>query len=242
MRISKVFIPNAITSIGILLGYVSIMFTLNGNYVIGAWILLIIALLDSLDGRVARALDATSDFGAQFDSLADVMNFGLALSILFYTAFFSDWGIAGIVLSFLPTLFSAMRLARFNVENEDTTTKAPYFTGMPTTLSAVLLASFVIFAADTWSDYGPILIPVGLVLMASFLMISEVPFETNATLMSGMSEKKRKKIMVALFIVSVVLFPSKAFFIGSIIFVLYGFLRSLADFIGDRRSNQSIGN
>lgn len=235
MRISKVFIPNAITSIGILLGYVSIMCTLNGNYVIGAWILLIIALLDSLDGRVARALDATSDFGAQFDSLADVMNFGLALSLLFYTAFFSEWGIPGIVLSFLPTLFSAMRLARFNVDNEDHTTKSPYFTGMPTTLSAILLASFVIFAADTWSDYGPVLIPVGLVLMASFLMVSEVPFETNATLMAGMNEKKRKKIMVALFIISVVLFPSKAFFIGSIIFVLFVFLRSLAEFINDRR-------
>ena len=56
MRLSKVFIPNAITSIGILLGYISIMLTLNGYYVIGAWLLLVIALLDSLDGRVARAL------------------------------------------------------------------------------------------------------------------------------------------------------------------------------------------
>jgi CDP-diacylglycerol---serine O-phosphatidyltransferase len=234
MRLSKVFIPNAITSIGILLGYISIMLTLNGYYVIGAWLLLVIALLDSLDGRVARALDATSDFGAQFDSLADVMNFGLALSILFYTVFFSEWGVVGIVLSFMPTLFSALRLARFNVENEDTSTKAAYFTGMPTTLSAVLLASFVIFAADTWSDYGPVVLPVALVLMASFLMVSEVPYETNATLLSGISAKNRKKIVVAAFIFGLVLFPTKAFFVGSIIFVLYGFLRSLADFIADR--------
>src|SRR5262245_61674677 len=201
MRISKVFIPTAITSIGILLGYVSIMFTLNGNYVIGAWILLIIALLDSLDGRVARALNATSEFGAQFDSLADVMNFGLALSILFYQVFFREWGLVGVVLSFLPTLFSAMRLARFNVDNDDHTSKPPYFSGMPTTLSAMLLASFVIFAADTWTDYGPLVIPVGLLLMASFLMVSEVPYPTNATLFAGLSVNNRKKILLGLFVV-----------------------------------------
>lgn len=234
MRISKVIIPNAITSAAILLGYLSIMLTLNGQYILGAWLLLLIAVLDSLDGRVARALGATSEFGAQYDSLADVMNFGLALSILFYTVFFREWGVIGIVLSFMPTLFSAMRLARFNVQNEDHTTKADYFTGMPTTLSAVMLASFVIFAADTWPDYGPVLIPVTLVVMASFLMISEVPYATNSTLLDGLGVKRSKKVMAALFVVGVVLFPTKALFVGTIIFVLFSFTRSLAEFVRDR--------
>src|SRR5512138_2473170 len=119
MRPSKVFIPNAITSTAILVGYLAIMAALGGYYVLSAWLLLCIALLDSLDGRVARALNATSEFGAQFDSLADVLNFGIVPSILFHQAFFYDLGLAGMVLSFMPTLFSAFRLARFNVENED---------------------------------------------------------------------------------------------------------------------------
>lgn len=234
MRLSKAVIPNAITSLSILAGYVAIMLMLNGYTLTGAWLLLLIALLDSLDGRVARALNATSDFGAQFDSLADVMNFGVALSILFYTVFFKDWGVAGMALSFLPTLFSALRLARFNAENDDPSQKPPYFTGLPTTLSAILLASFVIFAADTWTDYGPVVIPVALVLMASFLMVSEVPFETNATLFSGLSAKKSKKIILALLLVGLVMFPEKALFVATSLFVLFAFLRSLVDFLVSR--------
>ncbi len=234
MRISKVFIPNAITALSILLGYISIMVTLNGYIVVGAWLLLVIALLDALDGRVARALNATTEFGAQLDSLADVMNFGLALSILFYQVFFRDWGLVGVVLSFLPTLFSAMRLARFNVDNDDHTQKPPYFSGMPTTLSAMLLASFVIFAADTWTDFGPVVIPVGLVLMASFLMVSDVPYATNATLFAGLSVNNRKKILLALFVIGLVLFPAKALFIATSLYVLYGFLRGLFDFLSNR--------
>lgn len=239
MRISKVFIPNAITSLSILLGYISIMVTLNGYIVVGAWLLLVIALLDSLDGRVARALNATTEFGAQFDSLADVMNFGLALSILFYKVFFEGWGLLGVVLSFLPTLFSALRLARFNVDNEDHTFKPPYFSGLPTTLSAMLLASFVIFAADTWTDFGPVVIPVGLVLMASFLMISEVPFATNATLLAGVSAKNSQKILLALFVVGLVLFPAKTLFVATSVYVLYSFLRSLLETISDRQQSPS---
>ena len=92
MKLSKIIIPNAITSIAVLTGYLSIMFSLNGDYVAGAWLIVLIALLDSLDGRVARALKVTSDFGAQLDSLADVLNFGVALSLLYYFTFFPAGG------------------------------------------------------------------------------------------------------------------------------------------------------
>ncbi len=235
MRISKVVIPNAITSMAILTGYGAIMAALNGAYVLSAWLLLLIALLDSLDGRVARALNATSEFGAQFDSLADVLNFGLALSILFYTAFFSEMGLVGMALSFLPTLFSALRLARFNAENEDHTSKSPYFVGMPTTLSAILLASFVIFAGNIWAGYGPPeIIPAALVLLVSFLMVSEVPYATNATLLGGIRQKNHKKIIGILFLISLLLLPEKSFFMWTIAFVLIGFIRSAFITIMDR--------
>jgi CDP-diacylglycerol--serine O-phosphatidyltransferase len=235
MRLSRAFIPNMITSAAIVVGYAAIMLALEGHYVVSAWLLLLIALLDSLDGRVARALNATSDFGAQFDSLADVLNFGIVLSIVLYMAFFSDWGVMGMALSFLPTLFSALRLARFNVDNTDTASKPPYFTGLPTTLSAILLASFVIFAAETWADYGPTFLPVLLVLLSSFLMVSEVPYATNATLLSGITRKQHKQVVAAVLMLSLVLFPSKALFIATIIFVLYGCVRSLFETIADRR-------
>lgn len=235
MRPSKVFIPNAITSTAILVGYLAIMAALGGYYVLSAWLLLCIALLDSLDGRVARALNATSEFGAQFDSLADVLNFGIVPSILFHQAFFHDLGLAGMVLSFMPTLFSAFRLARFNVENEDHSTKASHFTGLPTTLSALLLGSFVIFAAEIWGAYTPDALPAALVLLVSFLMVSEVPYASNTVLLAGLRVKNHKKMVALLFLCSLLVLPGKAFFIWAIAYVLVGFVRSAFETISDRR-------
>ena len=233
-RIPKIFIPNAITSLSILLGYFSIMSALNGYFVLSAWLLLAIAFMDSLDGRVARALGVTSEFGAQLDSLADLLNFGVALSILFYKAFFIDWGISGMILSSMPTLFSALRLARFNVDNDDNTTKPPYFIGLPTTLSAVLLASFVIFAAEMWALNAPYLVPAALVVLVSFLMVSEVPYATNHTLLSGLRVKNSKKIVALIFLLSLLALPTKAFFVWTIAFVILGFVRSVYETITDR--------
>ncbi|MBZ0291635.1 MAG: CDP-diacylglycerol--serine O-phosphatidyltransferase [Anaerolineae bacterium] len=234
IRIPKFFIPSAVTAASILLGYLAILSALHDYFVTAAWLLLLIALLDSVDGRLARALDATSDFGAQLDSLADLLNFGVALSILFYRAFFVDWGLIGMVLSFMPTLFSALRLARFNVENEDNAVKAPYFTGLPTTLSAMLLASFVIFAGEMWTLNAPHLIPAVLVLLVSFLMVSEVPYATNATLLSGLRVKNSKKVVALIFLISLLALPAKAFFMWTIAFVLLGFVRSVYETLTDR--------
>lgn len=233
INIPKLFIPNAITIFSILLGYLSIMSALHGYFVVSAWLLILIALLDSLDGRLARALDATSEFGAQLDSLADLLNFGVALSILFYQAFFVDWGWVGMALSFMPTLFSALRLARFNVENEDTSVKPPYFTGLPTTLSAILLASFVIFAGEMWALNAPHLIPAALVLLVSFLMVSDVQYETNATLLSGLRVKNSKKLVALIFLLSLLALPAQAFFVWTIAFVLLGFVRSVYETLTD---------
>ncbi len=235
MRISKVFIPNAITSAAILVGYLAIMSALSGQFVLSAWLLVCIALLDSLDGRVARALNATSEFGAQFDSLADVLNFGIVPSILFHQAFFHDLGLPGIALSFLPTLFSAYRLARFNVENDDQDSKAPFFTGLPTTLSALLLASFVIFAAETWGIYTPVALPALLVLLVSFLMVSEVPYASNATLLAGLRVKNHKKMVALVFLCSLLVLPGKTFFVWIVAYVLVGFIRSAFETFADRR-------
>ena len=239
MKLSKIIIPNAITSIAVLTGYLSIMFSLNGDYVAGAWLIVLIALLDSLDGRVARALKVTSDFGAQLDSLADVLNFGVALSLLYYFTFFSGWGMIGMALSFMPTLFSAYRLARFNVEIEDGTQKPAYFTGLPTTLSALLLASFIIFASAVDFQAIPSFVPVVLVLLSSLLMVSEIPYETNVTLLAGITDKNRKKLFALLFLGTLVLMPLRAFFLWITLFVLFGLLRSMVTTVSEMRQREA---
>lgn len=239
MKIPKIVIPNAITSIAVLTGYLAIMFSLNGDYVLGAWLIVLIALLDSLDGRVARVLNVTSDFGAQLDSLADVLNFGIALSLLYYFTFFSGWGMPGMILSFLPTLFSAYRLARFNVANEDCTQKPAYFVGLPTTVSALLLASFILFADVAGFESIPDFVPVALVLLTSLLMVSEVPYESNVTLMAGITAENRKKLVAVLLLVSLALMPARAVFVWIMIFVVFGLLRSMVTTVSDLREREA---
>lgn len=239
MKISKIVIPNAVTSIAVLTGYLAIMFSLDGDYVAAAWLIVLIALLDSLDGRLARALNVTSDFGAQLDSLADVLNFGVALSLMYYFAFFSTSGVAGMMLSFAPTLFSAYRLARFNVEQEDCTCKPAYFTGLPTTVSALLLASFIIFASVVGFETIPVFVPVMLVILTSLLMVSEVPYETNGTLLAGITAENRKKLLAVLFLTSLLLVPARAFFVWTTMFVLFGLLRSMVVTVSELRHREA---
>lgn len=138
-------IPNTITLMNLFLGCVSISFIFNGNLATGAVIIIICAILDFLDGAMAKILKAHSETGKQLDSLADLVSFGLApAAILFHylnNAIYNInpenphfvWAYA----AFLITVFSALRLARFNIETGNKTS----FTGLPTPASALLIVS-----------------------------------------------------------------------------------------------------
>src|SRR5688500_13129210 len=101
-KFPKVLIPNAITGSAIFAGYMSMMSTFQGEYTLAAWLILAACVLDMLDGRVARLMKASSEFGVQFDSLADVVNYGVAPSLLFHRLFFQNADFIGMAISFLP--------------------------------------------------------------------------------------------------------------------------------------------
>lgn len=222
---SRVVVPNLITGSAIFAGYISILETFQGQYTIAAACILVACLLDMLDGRVARMMDATSDFGVQFDSLADMVNYGVAPALLFYFLYFQPLGIMGIALSFLPVCCAGVRLARFNVD-ADPDMPTTCFVGLPTTIAALVLAGFVIFAQD-FHHSSDMSLQAGLVVvMTALLMVSSVQYEKSNILSLCYICKTQRIITGTIIVVSLMLFPTFAFFAWGLLYILYGLMRS----------------
>ena len=130
-------------------------------------------VLDAFDGKAARFFGGGgSEFGMQFDSLADMVSFGVAPAALIYTVAFTDLSLPGVVVTFMPVLCAAVRLARFNVTADG---KAHDFVGLSSPLHACLVASFVIMSYSMWGEIVDTNVLAGLVLLSSLLMVSHLP-------------------------------------------------------------------
>lgn len=179
----KNFIPNTITLLNLLAGIFSIYFGMQGELLFSAYCIFVAAIFDFFDGFVARLLHAQSDIGLQLDSLADVVSFGVAPGfILFHMIGLS---LNSDMESYLPffgfaiPLFSALRLAKFNVDENQTDS----FVGVPTPTVALLIASFPIIVLQTYAEnpglyYDIIFNPyflVGIAVAFSLLMVSPLP-------------------------------------------------------------------
>lgn len=225
IRLMRVIVPNSITIGAILAGYVSILETFHGEYATAAGFIVAACVLDMFDGRVARAMNATSEFGVEFDSLADLVNYGVAPALLFYFLFFETWGIPGIILSFLPVCCAAIRLARFNVTSDpDIPTR--YFIGLPTTIAALVLAGFVIFIQSLSHYYDASHEAAFLIATTALLMVSNIQYEKSNILSLRYIRKTRRIITAIVIIVSLIIMPQTAFFAWGLLYIMYGFTRS----------------
>jgi CDP-diacylglycerol---serine O-phosphatidyltransferase len=221
----RLVIPNIITIAAILAGYIAILKVFQGDYMVATALILFASVLDMLDGSVARAINATSDFGVEFDSLADLINYGVAPSVLFYFLYFHNWGMIGIILSFLPIACGGIRLARFNTTSDpDIPTK--YYIGLPTTVSAVVLMGFVIFIHSQPYIYNAPLAATLVTVLVSVLMVSDVQYDKSNILSLRYILKTRRVITGALIILSLVLLPEIAFFAWGLLYIMYGATRS----------------
>jgi len=222
IHISRAVIPNAVTALSVFFGYLAILYIFEGSYLLAAWLIVLAGILDLMDGRLARMVGGASKFGGYFDSLADAINYGVAPSLLFYRVYLSDWGVLGAVFSFLPILCGAIRLARFSVLTDERG-KSDYFLGLPTTVAAGFLASYLIFSHEVFGDYGPANLAAGLLAVASLLMVSGVPYEHN----NGFTRRNWKAALLLVMLVTLVLFPARALFLWMAFYVGYGLIRSV---------------
>ncbi|MCA1032040.1 CDP-diacylglycerol--serine O-phosphatidyltransferase [Bacillus timonensis] len=165
-KILKRSIPNLFTLSNLYVGFLSIFFAARGDYKNAAILILIGMMLDSMDGRLARMLNAQSELGKELDSLADIVTFGVAPSVLVYYISFSQHGLIGLLVAGLFPLFGAFRLARFNItaKNSD-----KYFTGIPITAAGGILTLLAMLN----QTLPPIVISASFMAL-SLLMVSKV--------------------------------------------------------------------
>lgn len=157
-------IPCAFTLANLLLGVISLIFTMDNEFQVAAIMILFGMVLDGMDGRLARRLDAASPFGKELDSLADLVSFGVAPAILVYAIKMKDFGMPGLVICVIFALCGAIRLAKFNVLNISN-----YFLGIPITAAGSLVALAVLLG----NRLPAMAYPVIMVLL-SYLMVSNI--------------------------------------------------------------------
>ena len=160
-------IPNMFTLGNLFCGFLSIGFAASGQYSNAAILILIGMMLDSMDGRLARMLNADGELGKELDSLADVVTFGVAPSFLVYYTYFYQFGILGMAIAGLFPLFGAYRLARFNISTSKASGK--YFTGVPITAAGGILALLTLFG-----NLIPQIVTTVIFTAFCFLMVSKI--------------------------------------------------------------------
>jgi CDP-diacylglycerol--serine O-phosphatidyltransferase len=167
-------LPNLITTGSLFSGFYAIVASMDGRFYAAAWAILIAMILDGLDGRVARMTKTTSGFGVQYDSLADLVAFGVAPGIMTYLWALKDFKQFGWAAAFLFVVCGALRLARFNVQQG--TFDPRYFNGLPIPAAAVMVAASVAFYHQ--GDIAPqgSRFILGMMYVLSFLMVSNVKY------------------------------------------------------------------
>jgi len=171
-------LPNALTIFGVCLGLSSIKFALDSNYGMAVVAIAFAALLDTLDGRVARLIRGTSKVGKELDSLTDVISFGVAPSIIMYFWAVNEIGKVGWMLILIYTVCCALRLARFNltVVDENETWKINFFEGVPSPAAAgLILLPLILELSDLMIIKNTAIVSSVVILIVSVLMISKVP-------------------------------------------------------------------
>ncbi|MGO1282888.1 MAG: CDP-diacylglycerol--serine O-phosphatidyltransferase [Psychrobacter sp.] len=193
--------PNLITTLSLLSGFYSILASTQGEFYKASLAIFLSAILDGADGRVARMLNAQSPFGEQYDSLADMLAFGVAPAILIYSFALEPLGRIGIGCAFVFTACGAFRLARFNVQIGEVDKK--YFVGLASPLAAILVTSAVMVAVDhnEWIgqyDTAVMLLFASWVVICGLLMVSNVKYYS-------FKEFDKKKVPFVVLIIGVLI-------------------------------------
>lgn len=215
-------LPSLFTLGNMFCGYACVVYAMHGEFDTAAPFIGLAVILDMLDGRIARMTGTTSAFGLEFDSLADVISFGIAPAILIFSWGLEPLGRLGWAAGFVFVTGAATRLARFNIQ---ATTDKRYFVGMPTPAAAAVPAATVYAFPVGPHDYQSALPALALMLIPAFLMVSTIKFRSFKTI--DMHERRSYKLLVAL---AAILFAILTHPRWALIVLSYGYL--LSAFVG----------
>lgn len=225
LRITPSVIPNLFTSLNLFCGFLSVVQSSKGEFENAAWLIVAAAIFDALDGFMARLTKSSSELGVELDSLSDVVSFGLAPAFLLYSTYLNTLNSLGILISALPVITGAFRLARFNVQLVGFDKK--FFTGLPIPLCALTFVTFFLGFYENEKNLFEILI-VPLVVILSFLMVSKVKYDTLPKI--SISEIKAHPVKFsAIFglILLIIFYQIKGLFFAFVLVILFGIFRHI---------------
>ncbi len=217
----RVTAPSMFTAGNMACGFSAVPLAFNGHTHWAAVLMTLAILMDVADGAVARLVGATSPFGVQLDSLADLISFGLAPAVLVYTWVLPEWPVIAWVAAYFWLACAAFRLARFNFTIDPHADKR-YFIGMPSPGAAAVVISTV-FALDLSEDkVGPsILLPAVISVVPALLMVSTVRFRSFRNLINPQTQQAKALtgLLVLAFVVGLVVEPA-----GTLLVVAYTYV------------------
>lgn len=226
---SVIVLPSAFTLGNLFLGFWAMVSASRGEFTTAAWLIVIAAVVDMLDGRIARFTSTGSDFGEQLDSLVDAVSFGVAPAVIFYFLFLQE-GVWSWTLGFIYVAAAIVRLARFNVEQAGSA-KAN-FHGLPSPTAGMTVATFYPFSqTDVFQTYLTGLpwnaMTVGMILILSALMMSHVLYPVVPRF--DLRTVRGRVTLAAAIAATVMAFtmPSLFFFPAAVIYIAFGLARSV---------------
>ncbi|RUA04398.1 MAG: CDP-diacylglycerol--serine O-phosphatidyltransferase [Gammaproteobacteria bacterium] len=230
LRRGVYLLPNVLTTFGLFSGFFAIILATKGQYAEAAIAIFVAMLWDGLDGRVARMTNTQSAFGEQYDSMADMVSFGVAPALLIYFWQFESIGKIGWIGAFIYTASGALRLARFNTQIGVQDKR--YFQGLPSPAAAALIAGLV-WTKETIgiTPYDQYLLIVSWVILvgAGVLMVSNVRYASFKEInLKGRSSFKWLLIAIAV-IVIITLWPHTVLFVFFFIYTLSGLIMTVID-------------
>lgn len=173
-------VPSFFTLMNLFCGFLAVIQVYEGSLQNAAWLVLLAAFFDMLDGMMARLTNGTSLFGMELDSLCDIVSFGLVPSFMIWAFGLRDLGTPGVIVASLPALAGAIRLARFNVDYEGE--KGVYFSGLPIPMTAMVIVAIILnddLVREWVSDRGDLNVILTAVIMLSGLMVTNIPFDAS---------------------------------------------------------------
>lgn len=219
-------LPNLLTTAGLFAGFYSIVASMHGRYQAAAIAIFIAIVIDGLDGRVARMTNTSSDFGAEYDSLSDMVCFGLAPALVIYEWSLNHmvqlgWAKLGWIAAFFYTATAALRLARFNAQCD--TEDKRFFKGLASPAAAALLVGTVWVADDMGLQGASLILPsFFLTLTAGALMVSNIRYYSFKDISAGHRVPFMAILAVVLAFMFASLDPPKVLLAGFILYALSG--------------------
>ncbi len=222
-RRSVYLLPNLLTSASLFSGFYAMIAAIRGGYQAAAVAILISGVLDGLDGRVARLTRTTSKFGLEYDSLSDLVAFGVAPGILAFMWGLQDYGRLGWLAAFLYVATTALRLARFNVLSHSSSSTKAYFLGLPCPSAAAAVATSVLLCQH-FGIYGPVR-HVSVLIMVyclSFLMVSSIHYHSFKEVPWLQQHPFSGMVALILAIMVVAMEPKVMLFVLTVTYVISG--------------------